>query len=471
MSNRTALGAKVRVKAAIRGGEFWQLREISGGGGLGSQNDMRAGFGLGDATNVDLVRIEWPSGIVQELQDVAPRQFLTVVEPEVGISPRSQEVQAGAAAIFTASTSLQDPVHVQWRLEGMELPGETNTTLVIINAQARHAGKYTVTVTKPEIGLSFTSPPAQLTGPVVITRQPVALNVRPGSNALFGVVATGISPVTYQWRFNGTNLPNATNATLLVTNAQLDAGGSYDVIVSNSYGPVMSVPAALAILINPMITVQPLSQSGVIGGSVTFSVAITGSPAPFTFEWRHGSLTIWTNVTSDPMSFFTLHNLRTNDAGVYRAVVKNAATFPFAIVSSNVVLSVLADSDGDGLPDDWEIAHGLNPADAADAALDNDEDGVSNLDEYRSGTDPDDPQSFLRVESLTRQGTDGWAIRFWAAPNRTYSVETRVDPVIGTWRRMMDVPAAATNRLVERLFPAEAGPSSQIFRLVSPHQP
>ena len=81
VSNRAAIGTKVRVKATIHGKEMWQMREISGGGGLASQNDLRAQFGLGDATNVDIVRVEWPSGIVQELDNVAPKQFLTIKEP------------------------------------------------------------------------------------------------------------------------------------------------------------------------------------------------------------------------------------------------------------------------------------------------------------------------------------------------------------------------------------------------------
>jgi hypothetical protein len=81
VSNRAAIGAKVRVKATIRNRTMWQMREISGGGGLASQNDLRALFGLGDATNVDIVRVEWPSGAVQQLTNVAPRQFLTMKEP------------------------------------------------------------------------------------------------------------------------------------------------------------------------------------------------------------------------------------------------------------------------------------------------------------------------------------------------------------------------------------------------------
>jgi hypothetical protein len=81
LSNRAAIGAKVRAKATIRGLETWQMREISGGSGAGCQPEMTIGFGLGDANLVDLLRIEWPSGIVQELTNVPTRQFLTVKEP------------------------------------------------------------------------------------------------------------------------------------------------------------------------------------------------------------------------------------------------------------------------------------------------------------------------------------------------------------------------------------------------------
>jgi Leucine-rich repeat (LRR) protein len=49
------------------------------------------------------------------------------------------------------------------------------------------------------------------------------------------------------------------------------------------------------------------------------------------------------------------------------------------------------DSDGDGMPDSWEIAHGLNPQDPSDAAIDSDADGLSNLLEYALGTDPMNP--------------------------------------------------------------------------------
>ena len=77
-SNRDAIGAKVRVQATIGGQSVWQMQEVNGG--YTFQNDTRLNFGLGDATNVDLVRIEWPSGNLQELQNIAAGQIITITE-------------------------------------------------------------------------------------------------------------------------------------------------------------------------------------------------------------------------------------------------------------------------------------------------------------------------------------------------------------------------------------------------------
>lgn len=51
------------------------------------------------------------------------------------------------------------------------------------------------------------------------------------------------------------------------------------------------------------------------------------------------------------------------------------------------------DSDGDGISDEWEVAHGMNPNDPADIDGDLDGDGYTNIEEYEAGTDPQDPAS------------------------------------------------------------------------------
>jgi len=50
------------------------------------------------------------------------------------------------------------------------------------------------------------------------------------------------------------------------------------------------------------------------------------------------------------------------------------------------------DSDGDGMPDDWEAKHGLNPKDPSDASGDLNGDGYSNIEEFINGTDPRGPK-------------------------------------------------------------------------------
>ena len=82
-SNRSAIGAKLRVLATIHGKTFWQSREVSGGAGYLSQDDLRVHFGLGDAESVETVFIEWPSGVTQVLKNVSANQHRDVMEEPV----------------------------------------------------------------------------------------------------------------------------------------------------------------------------------------------------------------------------------------------------------------------------------------------------------------------------------------------------------------------------------------------------
>lgn len=80
VSNRAAIGTKIRALSTVSGNPVWQLRQVSGGESW-AQSDLRVHFGLGDATNVTTLRIEWPSGRMQELSNIAANQILTITEP------------------------------------------------------------------------------------------------------------------------------------------------------------------------------------------------------------------------------------------------------------------------------------------------------------------------------------------------------------------------------------------------------
>jgi hypothetical protein len=86
-SNRSAIGALVRVKATIGGEVVWQMREVSAQSGYCGQNDLRVHFGLGSATSADSVIIEWPSGNIEFMTQVNADQILTIQESIVNAVP------------------------------------------------------------------------------------------------------------------------------------------------------------------------------------------------------------------------------------------------------------------------------------------------------------------------------------------------------------------------------------------------
>jgi PKD repeat protein len=110
-----------------------------------------------------------------------------------------------------------------------------------------NAGSYTVTLTA--VGPAGTNTLARVAyvtatnAPPQIVTQPQDQTVGLGSNATFTVVATGTPPLTYQWRFNGTNISGAATSAYTKSNVQLSDAGPYSVVVSN---PVTSVTSSNA---------------------------------------------------------------------------------------------------------------------------------------------------------------------------------------------------------------------------------
>jgi hypothetical protein len=267
----------------------------------------------------------------------------------------------------------------------------------------------------------------------------------------FQVSFTGALPIQFQWRRDGQPLPDATNPTLTLTNVQLADESTYSVIASNSFGAVEAIAGTLVILIKPTITGQPVSQSVVAGGNVVLSVAASGHPLPLSYRWRKNGGGVTNMILYETNCFFTVTNIQPNPGTNivnYNVVVTNLAGT--ASLSSNAVLTVLADTDGDGLPDEWEVANALNPTDSADASLDSDGDGVPNRQEYFTGTDPQDPRSCLKVQSIRVAGEPPcMSVVFSAIAGKTYTLLRRDSADGGMWIPCADVPAASTNRVVE----------------------
>lgn len=97
----------------------------------------------------------------------------------------------------------------------------------------------------------------------------------------------------------------------------------------------------------------------------------------------------------------------------------------------DLMAAFAADSDGDGPPDGWEVAYGLNPTNAADAVIDSDGDGAINRAEHAADTNPQDSNSVFRVVTLTNDAN--WHVVFNSVTSRVYEVRYSTNLLSTNW--------------------------------------
>jgi hypothetical protein len=215
--------------------------------------------------------------------------------------------------------------------------------------------------------------------------------------------------------------------------------------------------AANATPLGPIILQHPASQSVAAAQTVRLNVAASGQN--LRYQWRFNDQNIL-NATADSL---VLTNVQPVQSGGYSVVVFSADA---STASQTALLTVGGDFDRDGMDDNWELAHGLNPFDATDASADADNDGVSNLQEYIAGTEPRDPSSYLTVDKI-EAGADT-AVTFHAAAGRTYTIQYTDSLSPANWQKLTDVfggSAGATARITDQ------PTTTRYYRLLTPAQP
>lgn len=130
ISNRSAIGAKVRVLAAIDGAQVWQLREIVGQSGHYSQSSQHANFGLGDASRIDSLVIEWPSGHVDRFAGLSVDRYFEVSEADGITSVNDRNAQQPRE--FTLHQNYPNPFNPQTTISYF-LPTAAQVRIEIFN--------------------------------------------------------------------------------------------------------------------------------------------------------------------------------------------------------------------------------------------------------------------------------------------------------------------------------------------------
>ncbi|MGD0812082.1 MAG: immunoglobulin domain-containing protein [Verrucomicrobiota bacterium] len=176
--------------------------------------------------------------------------MLTVGFPVITVQPQSQTVLTNTTVTFSVTAS--NAAFYQWQSNSADLPGQTNSLLILSNVITGDSATYQVVV--GNLSGSATSSNAVLIAgyPISFLEEPMNLDVLAGTPVTLQVEAAASPAPHYQWLFNDSNLPGQTNTALFLEAATPNLQGTYSVLVSNAFAAVSSS--------NVVLTVEPLTS-------------------------------------------------------------------------------------------------------------------------------------------------------------------------------------------------------------------
>jgi Tol biopolymer transport system component len=275
-------------------------------------------------------------------------------QPAIVDAPRSVLIRSGETATFSVNVSGAPVPALRWQTRPANSTGEwtdvnlgsgatTNQYTTPPRALADNGEQYRVLVSNA-LGSAASTPVtlsvSDLEVAPSITTQPAGLNVTSGNDAVFAVVAIGTEALSYQWRFNGTNLAGANSPVLRLGGVTAADAGNYSVVVSNpagsatSNGAMLGITAGTPAAVSPSIVTQPHDVTVNVGNTATFAVGATGT-GPFAFQWLREGVPV-NGATSAVLTF---DSVALPNAGGYSVRVTNSAG---QVVSDTVLLDVIS---------------------------------------------------------------------------------------------------------------------------------
>jgi pimeloyl-ACP methyl ester carboxylesterase len=262
-----------------------------------------------------------------------PQMARTSGAPAITLAPVSQTVPAGAWVTFSAAASGTPAPTLQWQRSAdgttwVNLPGQTGASYAFTAQPGDDQARFRVVACNA--GGTTNSQAALLT----VKASPFTLNpqsqtaVTPGY-VTFSVAATGSPAPTFTWEqsLDGrtwTTIAGATGSTVRLSIFPSDNGTWIRARISNgSLAGVVSAAALLTVNFQVAITTPPQDQMTVLGSAATFSVAVTGNPAP-SLQWQRSTDgSTWTAIPGAVQATYSFTPALTDSEQKFRVTVQN----------------------------------------------------------------------------------------------------------------------------------------------------
>ena len=167
--------------------------------------------------------------------------------PSITSSPTNLTILSGKDASFSVNATGSPLLSYQWRFNGTNISGGTVSTYDRINAQAAHAGNYSVVITNAYGSVTSAVATLTIATPVTFTLQPQNTNAIVAGTVQFSVVASGTGPISYQWYFQSNALDSATSSNLVLNDVTTNQFGNYFVVASSPFNSATSQVASLSL--------------------------------------------------------------------------------------------------------------------------------------------------------------------------------------------------------------------------------
>ncbi|MCF8297349.1 MAG: immunoglobulin domain-containing protein [Saprospiraceae bacterium] len=237
----------------------------------------------------------------------------------ITLQPTAQTVCEGTLGNFSVSASIT--ANYQWQKNGNDIPGATNSTLVIPAVALSDSGNYACIISNSYGSISSDTVKLTVRTLPTIASNPSYTSACIGSNTSFSISATGTEPISYQWYNLNGQLSGGTNSTYTINSVTANHASNYFCIASNNCGIAQSNGATLTIKTPPSIISISATHDICENGSYTYSTSATGT-APISYQWYKDN-----NIIAGATGVsYNISPASITDAGTYYCKATNACS-------------------------------------------------------------------------------------------------------------------------------------------------